>query len=286
MSHPIISIIILTKNGGDLFQDSIRKIFSQEINYPFEVIIIDSGSTDGTTEFLKEFPIKLYKINPNEFSFGPTRDLGFSKSVGECLVTLSQDVVPADKSWLSNLTKPILEEGIDIVQGHNLIPKDRNVFFWEKKDLFYFTREGEQFIKQFGGFALSCTNIALRRKVWLENKFSPAAMNEDKKFQKDIHGKGYKILITKNALAYHAHTYSLSSLINRCENEGFGWKIVGEKYGLKQMFKDLIQKRWVYGALVRGILKKEITNSAEVLFLFIRPICIYKGNNFNKKIKF
>ena len=284
-NNPKVSIIILTKNGGELFKKSIRKIFVQKTYFSYEVIIVDSGSNDGTKEFLKDFPVKLYKIKPDEFSFGPTRDFGFSKASGECLVTLSQDAVPVDENWLSNLTKPILEDSAEVVQGNNLVPKDKEVFFWEKEGLFYFTCEGNRLIQSFGGIGLSCVNLSLKRKIWEENRFSPAQMNEDKKFQKSIYGKGYRIAYNKNAPVYHGHAYNVGSLMRRCENEGFGWKIIGEKYALKEMFKDLA-KKWLYRKLIRGVFEKKITNLAEILFLFIRPVFIYKGNKFNKKYKF
>lgn len=283
---PDVSIVILTKNGGSPLRESIKRIFSQKVPFVYEVIIIDSGSTDDTLDFLKSYPVRLFQIKPKDFSFGPTRDFGFSQARGEYIVTVSQDVVPADNNWLQNLVIPLLNDEADAVQGENIVPDDGKTFFWEKIDRFYFTNESTEFNKSNGGVFLSCTHLAIKKRVWEEAHFGSCPMGEDKILQKKLHSKGYKIIFRREAVAYHGHHYDLKSLIKRCENEGFGWKYVGVKYSFAQMLKDLKQPMWVYGKLIRGILKREIRNSAELLFLFVRPIFLYKGNLLAKNYKF
>ena len=58
-----VSIVILTKNGGELLEKSVRMIFQQEASFNYEVIVIDSGSTDGTLEVLKKYPVFVFKVN-------------------------------------------------------------------------------------------------------------------------------------------------------------------------------------------------------------------------------
>lgn len=279
----LVSIVVLTKNGGALFQDSIKMIFSQNVPFLYEVIIVDSGSTDGTLEFLKDYPIRIFHINPKDFSFGPTRDFGFSQAKGDFIVTLSQDVIPADENWLRNLIIPLLDDETDIVQGHCKVPIDNGVFFWERRGMFYFTSEGKQFCESYGRIGLSFTNIAIKKSVWEEVKCGDSLMCEDKAFQKKAYLKGYKFSRSNQAFAYHGHTYNLRSLIKRCENEGMGWRHAEVKYSFNQMLKDLKQEKYVYGVLLKNIFKGEIKHLSEILFLLIRPIFLYKGNKFNKK---
>lgn len=286
MKTPLSSIVILTKNGGFLFKKSIEKIFSQKTCFDYEVIIVDSGSTDGTIEFLNSYPVKIFSINSKNFSFGTTRDFGFSLARGEYIVTLSQDVVPKGENWLQNLVSPLLNNDADIVQGSNEIPDDKDVFFWEKKNLFYFTSERERFRKKYGHISLSCTNVAIKKSIWESIKFGNTPMGEDIVFQKKAFCKGYKIFRSNIAMAYHGHSYNLRSLIKRCENEGLGWKYAKVTYSFFEMLKDLKQKRWIYGILIRGILNGDIKRLAEVLFLQIRPVFLYKGNRFTKKYIF
>ena len=285
VDKPVVSIVILTKNGGELFKKSIEMIFSQKISYPFEVVVVDSSLADGTLEFVKRYPIRLFKIKENEFSFGHTRDYAFGKAQGKYIVTLSQDVVPANDFWLEKLIQPLVEDKSDVVQGEVVVPVDRNVFYWERKGLFYFTTEREEFSKRYSEIGLSCCNLAMKHEAWLNTGFGNAVMNEDKVIQKKLIEKGFRIVRATDAVAYHGHQYTLESLKIRCENEGLGWKCAGVSYDFSRMAHDLVQKKWIYRLLFLGLIKREIKTVAEALFLFIRPIYLYRGNRFNKAYK-
>ena len=48
-----VSIVIPTKNGGALFDEVLTMIDKQETEYEYEVICVDSGSTDDTVDIIK-----------------------------------------------------------------------------------------------------------------------------------------------------------------------------------------------------------------------------------------
>ena len=78
-----VTIVIPTKNAGRLFEKVLKKVFAQETTYEYEVICVDSGSSDNTIEIIKKFPCKLYEIPASEFGHGKTRNYGASKGTGE-----------------------------------------------------------------------------------------------------------------------------------------------------------------------------------------------------------
>ncbi|GAI52085.1 unnamed protein product [marine sediment metagenome] len=78
----------------------------------FEVIIIDSGSTDKTIEIAKEYPVRLIQIKPEEFGHGKTRNYGADISEGEYLVFLTQDAIPFDNNWLRYLISNLEDENV------------------------------------------------------------------------------------------------------------------------------------------------------------------------------
>lgn len=281
----LVSIVILSKNGGQLFQESLDAIFKQDTSFDYEVIVVDSGSTDSTLDVLKHYPLQLYSIDPESFFFGPARDFGFSLSKGEYVVTISQDVVPAVSRWLNNLVAPLMEDRADLVQGKDILPQTGDIFFWEKQGLFYRSIIGRDFIRQYGGFGVSCTNMAIKRSVWERVRFGDAPMNEDKEIQKRLVSKGYRIFFQPDALAFHGHQYSLRSLMKRCENEGMGWRRVGVQYSWKDMLEDIISNRWFYAVLWAGIKQGDVAHAAELLFPLIRPLYLYKGNLLNTNLK-
>lgn len=279
--NPLASIVYLTKNGGSLFEESLKAVYEQKCSYEYEVIAVDSGSTDGTIEVLKRYPVRIYQIRPEEFNFGLTRDYGFSLAKGEILISLSQDAVPVGPDWLNNMLSPFKDESVAVVQGMDILPINQNLFYWERIRKFYFTRESRNWIKSHHGIGLSFTSCAISRKVWEENPLGRIEMSEDKVFQKRISDKGHKIISKRDAMDYHSHLYNIVNLARRCENEGLGWRMVGQNYSLLDMFLDLFNPV-IFVAFLYGAVTLRIRRPAEVLFPIIRPVYIYRGNHFSK----
>ncbi|MBI3384997.1 glycosyltransferase [Candidatus Gottesmanbacteria bacterium] len=109
-----ISIVLLVKNGLKYLPKLISELGKQSGGFEIELIVVDSGSTDGSWEFIKSLKekkfksLKLYKINPKEFGHGKTRNLAVAKCSAEIVVFLSQDALPISNSWLVLLIKPLL----------------------------------------------------------------------------------------------------------------------------------------------------------------------------------
>jgi rhamnosyltransferase len=104
MSKPQVSIIILTKNQKRFLKQSLPMIFTQTFK-DFEVIIVDSGSIDGSLEIMENYPVKILKIKMVPFNYAKAFNFGASKAKGDYLVRLSGDAIPANQYWLENLLK-------------------------------------------------------------------------------------------------------------------------------------------------------------------------------------
>lgn len=279
---PLATITYLTKNGGELFRRSLTEVLAQEVDFKFEVVVVDSGSTDGTLEYLRDQPVRFYQIAPGEFNFGLTRDYAFSLAAGEILVTLSQDAIPVGKNWLRDMVEPFAYAALAVVQGCEATPVDRDVFYWEEIGMFYQTRDCRKWNEQHNGIGMSFTNCAIRRSVWRENQMGRVEMSEDRVFQRAIAGKGGKIFPQWTAQVYHAHDYpTVNALAKRCENEGMGHRYVANCYSLRDMLFDLFRPSAIYFWL-RGVLTGQITSLPEMLFPMIRPLFVYKGNHFSR----
>ena len=77
----MVSVVIPTYNGRADLERLLPMLFAQRVEFPFEVICIDSSSTDGTWEILNEYEVKRYRIPQGEFNHGGTRNLGIWGSI-------------------------------------------------------------------------------------------------------------------------------------------------------------------------------------------------------------
>jgi rhamnosyltransferase len=88
-----IALIVLIKNGGPRWQMVIASIQEQRLR-PCRVIVIDSGSTDGSDEFAKAAGFDVHSIAPECFDHGGTRQMAVEMVPAcETLVLLTQDAI-------------------------------------------------------------------------------------------------------------------------------------------------------------------------------------------------
>ena len=123
----MISVIIPVFNEiGSLpeLMDQLRKVL--HIYKKWEILFVDDGSTDGSTEFLNDLSRKDENVTLIQFhrNYGKSAALaeGFKRAKGEYLITMDADLQD-DPAEIPNLMKK-LEEGFDLVSGWKKERKD------------------------------------------------------------------------------------------------------------------------------------------------------------------
>ncbi len=278
----LISIAILTKNGGDAFREVLEALRRQTVpeSWATEVVLLDSGSTDDTLAAAREAGAVIHEIPPEDFSFGESRDVLFSHCRGEIIATLSQDACPVGTGWLEAITEPIRAGRADVVQGWETLSD--KPFFWERIGRFYATSEWRPFFERYGWSdvpGLSTVNLAVRRSVWEETGFGPIPMCSDKLFQKRVFEAEKRVELRRDAVVRHGHEYRTRSLFKRCANEGMALRRLGFRVSARRTVRDALNRR-NYGALIRGVARGEVRSPAEALFPVLRPLGVWYGNRF------
>lgn len=285
-----ISVVIPTLNGGKLLEVCLEALAGQKVGRPFEVVCVDSGSSEDDLEIMRRFGVRLHAIEKKDFNHGLTRDLGASLALGSVLVFINQDAVPRDEHWLEAITEPFFaEDPPAAVQGgilefpHGASPVRR--FFWDSCGLrFYFTRETDRWLARYHGVSFSTVNAAIRREVWEEIPFGWAPIMEDKKWQREALEAGYTFEDRQQAAVFHTHDYTLGALVRRCQSEGLGWRLLGESYSLLDMLRDMATPR-MWKELLKGLRERRVKMPSELLFPWIRPWMLYFGNRWVRDVK-
>ena len=116
-----ISIVIRCLNENKNLKVLIPLLLKQSCK-DFELIFVDSGSTDGSLDTVKSYlnssnNVQLTYIKKEEFTFGRSLNIGFNKSRGEIVISLSAHCFPTSEEWLKNITQPFSDDSIGIVYG-------------------------------------------------------------------------------------------------------------------------------------------------------------------------
>jgi rhamnosyltransferase len=131
MKNPETSIIIRTKNEQRWIGTVLEKLFKQTYK-DFEVLIIDSGSTDKTLEIAKEFPVKIIQIAPEDFNYPYALNYAISHSQAtKYIVSIVAHALPISNTWLSDGIENFSQ--FDKVCGvYGLVEALPDSTFWDK----------------------------------------------------------------------------------------------------------------------------------------------------------
>lgn len=118
-----ISIIIPTYNGGRVFSKCLEMIGQQDHVGKVQLIVVDSGSTDGTVASAERAGALVKRIDKNRFHHARTRNEAVFLADFDNIVFTVQDAVPCSKSWLSDLERSLCETDVAAVYTDQ-IPHD------------------------------------------------------------------------------------------------------------------------------------------------------------------
>ena len=104
----MVSVVIPVYNAGAEFPTLLQLLKSQIGIGQVEIVIVDSGSCDGSAECAEQMGANVIRILQSEFSHSYARNLGASAANGEYVLFMTQDAMPSGPNWILGLLQPIL----------------------------------------------------------------------------------------------------------------------------------------------------------------------------------
>lgn len=215
-----VSVVIPTLNAGPEFEELLKKICAQEGDFDREVLVIDSGSEDGTVELAKRYGASVHRISKAEFNHGATRNLGISLARGEYVALTVQDAVPLDKWWLAAMVENLeRDEWVAGVYSRQVprpeaalltraVVNSRRTASLERREQFADSpkRYSKMLPRKRRRLAtFDDVSSCIRRSVWEEMPFERTSFGEDLRWSKRVIEAGYKIVYEPRSAVIHSH---------------------------------------------------------------------------------
>ena len=111
MQNPRISIIIPLYNAENYISDAIQSCLDQTTK-PYEIIVVNDGSTDKSLEVATSFPVKI--VSQTNRGLSSARNTGIMNATGDYILPLDSDDILLEHA-LEKITKKIEETDADII---------------------------------------------------------------------------------------------------------------------------------------------------------------------------
>jgi rhamnosyltransferase len=276
----MISIIIPTYNASQYLSNLLESIKLQNIP-KYEIIIIDSGSTDDTINIAESFGVRILCIRKSEFDHGGTRKKAGLLSYGDILVFLSQDVILKDKNSIKKLIEPLYnDKRIAACYGRQLPKKNASPFATHLRNYNYTNKSYFRTIEdknKFGFKTIFFSDSFSTYKKQILEEIGWFNLNlifgEDSHVCAKILKSGYIIGYVAEANVFHSHNYSIFQEFMRYFDIGVFHKT---EYQLLEEFGHIGNegKKYLLSEIKYILLKGELYLLFE---LFLRNILKYIG---------
>ncbi|MBD3920046.1 glycosyltransferase family 2 protein [Paenibacillus sp. PR3] len=213
MSTKLTSIVIPTNNGLPLLQRLIQSIrtYTDDRITPYELIVVDNGSSDGTAEWCVGRGITFIALSANA-GFPAACNKGLRIASGDQLMLLNNDIV-VTTNWLLNLSSGLAQEpGIGLVGPVTNYASGKQQVTYSFDGIEQFMRIAEQTNRPDPAARERVLRIVglcmlIKREVYekvgeLDERFSPGHY-EDDDYCLRVRMNGYGLMMCRDALIYH-----------------------------------------------------------------------------------
>ena len=217
---PPCSVVIRAYNEEKHIGRLLEGVFRQTLKDP-EIILVDSGSTDATISIASRFPVRIVHIQPDEFSFGRSLNLGISYTTAEKIVIVSAHVYPVYPDWFERLLAPFNNPEVALTYGKQR--GDDNARFSEQQVFAGWYPEHSE-PRQTHPFCNNA-NAAIRRSLWEAHPYDETLSGlKDLAWTHWAIGQGNFLAYVAEAEVIHVHDEKPRAVYNRYVREAMAFK--------------------------------------------------------------
>lgn len=211
-----------------------------QTNHDFEVILVDSGSTDRTIEIASsdewKFPVKVGRIEPERFSFGRSLNYGIQQVSSDIIVIASAHVFPVYPDWIEKLTQPFDDERVGIAYGKQ---RGGETTHFSEHQIFSRWFPEHSKLQETNPFCNNA-NAAIRKTLWEDHHYDETLTGlEDLEWAHWAIEQGAFVSYVAEAEVRHIHEDTPGGIYNRYRREAMAFKRIFPQEGFN--FWDFVR---------------------------------------------
>ncbi|MFL5847222.1 MAG: glycosyltransferase family 2 protein [Solirubrobacteraceae bacterium] len=207
-----LSVVIPVKDGARHLAEVLAAVAREAPGA--QVLVVDSGSRDGSPDIARRAGARVHEIAPEEFGHGRTRNLGAEQTAGDVIAFLTQDATPLP-GWGAALLAPFEDTGVGVVVGPQRPRPGTPPSVARELEWFFGHLDADDAY-------LSNVNAAYRRACWEEVRFPDVAYAEDQAFGRALQDTRWRKVVAPEAAVLHSHDYGTVESWRRAFDEARG----------------------------------------------------------------
>jgi O-antigen biosynthesis protein len=234
---PTVTVAIPVLNGARYLDEVLAAVRAQEVDRPVELLIWDSGSTDGSLDIAARHGARIHRIPKHEFSHGGTRNRMAAMAEGDHIAFLTQDATPASPRWLAALLEgfTVADDVAAVFGPHIPRPDAGHMIKCEMERHFATWGDGrtvdvQRLDRSPAGLAayrrfpgrftfLSDVNCAVARWALERRPYRDVPYAEDQLLGRELIEAGYAKVFHPDAAVLHSHDYPPAQFLRRYFDE-------------------------------------------------------------------
>jgi rhamnosyltransferase len=280
--NPLCSIIIRAFNEENALGRLLEGI-ERQTGVEYEIILVDSGSTDSTLDIAARYPVRIVQIDSSEFTFGRSLNRGIAAARGEFIIIISAHCFPVYPDWLQQLVRPFRDEQVAVAYGRQRGGASNH---FSELQFFqtYFPADSQP---DQGQPYTHNANAAVRRSLWEQHPYNEELTGlEDLAWSSWAREQGYKIAYVAEAEIVHIHQETISQVNNRYRREAIAMKQIlpESQFTIKDLISMFIYKvsSDLRQAARENLLAKEVWDILR--FRFAQYLGTWQGYRYSGKI--
>jgi len=270
-----VSVVIPTWNAGPLFERVLAALAAQDVEGGLELVVIDSGSSDGTAELAAAAGAYVFRIPQAEFNHGTARNRAIARTRGAIVCLLTQDAVPQGAGYVRSLVAPFDDAGVDGAYARQVPRPDCDPLLAERLRRWMAARTERELhalapgdpvaararfealppMERYLASAFDNVASALRRSTWERHPFPARSFGEDVAWAREVLLDGGRIAFEPAAVVEHSHRIRMLREARRiyCDHRN-----LAELFGLRNVpTPGAVLRGWgwqqrFYGQLLAG----------------------------------